>query len=215
MTAGLNTIAIRMSAESIFADIIREFGRPLAAPSANRFGRISPTEASHVAEELSGRIPLIVDGGPTEHGIESTVVAIRGNDIVILRKGPVTEEQLAKIAEVQHESGDAQRPRAPGQLRSHYAPRTPLIIIESIANFAIPQGKRYGVLLWSSAPFSEMFVESRRLSPSNDLREAATNLFRQLRELDHASLDCIVAEALPERGLGAAIMDRLRRAAHA
>lgn len=214
VTAGLATIALRMSANPIFAEIIREFGRPLAAPSANRFGRISPTAASHVADELSSRIPLIVDGGPTEHGIESTVIAIREHNIVILRKGPVTEEQLAKIAEVHCEISDARRPQAPGQLPSHYAPRTPLVIADNISNFAAPHGKRYGVLLWSRAPFSETFVESRRLSTTNDLREAATNLFRQLRELDHANLDCIVAEGMPERGLGAAIMDRLRRAAH-
>ena len=106
------------------------------------------------------------------------------------------------------------RTEAPGQLPSHYRPQTPLMITDEISKIAVPKGKRYGALLWSDAPFSETFVESRRLSTTGNLREAATNLFRHLRELDHASLDCIVAEALPEKGLGAAIMDRLRRAAH-
>ena len=171
VTAGLETVAVRISANPLFAEVVHAFGQPLAAPSANRFGRISPTAAGHVMEELSGRIPFIVDGGATEHGIESTVIAAREGGIEVLRAGPIGQEELA-------------------------------------------EGKRYGALLWSDTPFSETFVESRRLSTTGNLREAATNLFRQLRELDHASLDCIVAEALPEEGLGAAIMDRLRRAAH-
>lgn len=213
VTSGLETIAVRLSGNAVFAEIMQAFGRPLAAPSANRFGRISPTTAAHVAEELLGRIPLIVDGGATEHGIESTVIAVRNSGLLILRKGAVTEEQLATIAEVRHETGDLRRPEAPGQLPSHYAPRTALVIADDITKTVVPHGKRYGALLWSSAPFSEAFVESRRLSTTNDLREAAANLFRQLRELDHARLDCIVAEAVPDTGLGAAIMDRLQRAA--
>ena len=103
---------------------------------------------------------------------------------------------------------------APGQLKSHYRPQTPLVIADDISEIPVPRGKRYGVLLWSDAPLPEMFVESRRLSTTGNLREAAANLFRYLRELDHAGLDCIVAEALPEEGLGVAIMDRLRRAAN-
>ena len=214
VTAGLTTVAVRMSAHPLFAQIVREFDRPLAAPSANRFGRISPTSARHVYEELAGRIPLIVDGGATEHGIESTIVAVRDRCLTILREGPVTREELGELAEVRSETRSAARPEAPGQMPSHYAPRTPLQIAEDLSAVDVPHGKRFGALLWSSAPFSETFVESRRLSTTNDLREAATNLFRELRELDRAGLDCIVAEATPETGLGAAIMDRLRRAAH-
>ena len=164
-------------------------------------------------EELSGRIPFIVDGGATEHGIESTVIAARDGGIEVLRSGPIAQEELAAFAEVRMRASD--RTESPGQLPSHYRPQTPLAITEEISKIAVPQGKRYGALLWSDAPFSETFVESRRLSTTGNLREAATNLFRQLRELDHARLDCIVAEALPEEGLGVAIMDRLRRAAHA
>ncbi len=212
VTAGLETIALRMSAHPLFSEVVREFGRPLAAPSANRFGRISPTAAAHVMEELSGRIPLIVDGGATEHGIESTVIAVRLGGIEILRAGPVTREELAKFAEIRVR--DAVRTESPGQLPSHYRPQTPLLIAEDISEVAVPKGKRFGALLWSDAPFSETFVESRRLSTTGDLREAATNLFRHLRELDRARLDCIVAEAMPAEGLGVAIMDRLRRAAH-
>jgi L-threonylcarbamoyladenylate synthase len=212
VTAGLETIAVRMSANPLFSEVARVFARPLAAPSANRFGRISPTTAAHVMEELSGRIPLVLNGGATEHGIESTVAAVRAGKIEMLRAGPITREELKKFAEV--EMCASGRTESPGQLPSHYRPQTPLMIAEEISSVAVPTGKRYGALLWSDSPFSETFVESRRLSTSANLREAASNLFGQLRELDHAGLDCIVAESLPEEGLGVAIMDRLRRAAH-
>ncbi len=212
VTAGLETIALRMSAHLLFAEVAQTFGRPIAAPSANRFGRISPTAAAHVAEELSGRIPLIVDGGATEHGIESTVIAVRGGGIAELRAGPITREKLARFGEVR--PGEEQKVESPGQLKSHYRPQTPLLIADEISEITVPKGKRYGALLWSEAPLSETFVKSRRLSRTGNLREAAANLFGYLRELDHADLDCIVAEALPEEGLGLAIMDRLRRAAH-
>jgi L-threonylcarbamoyladenylate synthase len=212
VTAGLETIAIRMSAHPLFTEVARVFAQPIAAPSANRFGRISPTTAAHAMEELSGRIPLVLDGGATEHGIESTVVAVRADKIEVFRAGPITREELEGFAEVAIRA--AGRAESPGQLPAHYRPQTPLMIAEEISTITVPKGKRYGALLWSDSPFSETFVESRRLSTSADLREAATNLFRQLRELDHAGLDCIVAESLPEKGLGVAIMDRLRRAAH-
>ena len=213
VTAGLETVAVRISANPLFAEVVRAFGQPLAAPSANRFGRISPTAAGHAMEELSGRIPFIVDGGATEHGIESTVIAVREGGIEVLRAGPIAKEELSEFAEVSMRPSG--RTEAPGQLPSHYRPQTPLTISDEVSKIAVPKGKRYGALLWSDAPFSETFVESRRLSTTGNLREAATNLFRQLRELDRAGLDCIVAEALPEEGLGVAIMDRLRRAAHA
>ena len=213
VTAGLDTVAVRVSAHPVFSEITARFKGPLAAPSANRFGRISPTTVYHVAEELDGRIPLIVDAGPTLHGLESTIVAIRDGAIQILRRGMITPEQLAEFGTVVFADQPA-RIETAGQLPSHYAPRTPLTIAEEIAQVTVPEGKRFGALLWSDRPVPGTFIETLRLSATGDLREAAANLFRQLRELDHAGLDCIVAEAMPEEGLGAAIMDRLRRAAH-
>ena len=127
-------MAVRISAHPIFAQIAREFDRPLAAPSANRFGRISPTRARHVYEELVGRIPLIVDGGATEHGVESTIVAVRDRGLTILREGPIAREELAEFAEVQRAPAALSRPETPGQLPSHYAPRTPLRIVENISD---------------------------------------------------------------------------------
>src|SRR5262249_6283970 len=162
VTAGLATVAVRMSAHPLFAEIVQTFGGPLAAPSANRFGRISPTSAADVLEELSGRIPLIVEGGPTHHGIESTVIALRGGAIEILRSGPITREELTRFGEVRTSGSGATE--SPGQLPTHYQPQTPLKIVEDISSVDVPRGKRYGALLWSDQPFSETFVESRRLS---------------------------------------------------
>lgn len=210
VTAGLDTVAVRISAHSVFGEVIRAFGAPLAAPSANRFGRISPTAAAHVLEELNGRIPLVVDGGPTQHGLESTIVALRNGRIEVLRRGPVTERQLAEFSEVVVIKS-SQRPEAPGQLPSHYAPKTPLILLDA-GSFVPAPGQRCGLLSWKSGALPS-FAEVRRLSGRQDLVEAAANLFRFLRELDNLDLDLIVAEALQEEGLGAAINDRLRRAA--
>lgn len=211
VTAGLDTVAIRLSAHPIFSKIVETFGGPISAPSANRFGRISPTSAEHVRAELDGLIPLVVDAGPSSHGLESTIVALRNGRIEVLRRGPVTVEQLADFGEVAV-IGPSLHPEAPGQLLSHYAPRTPLILVDDAAAFAGPAGKRCGLLGWRTRA-SENFAVTRCLSSEGSLTEAATNLFGFLRELDAEGLDLIVAEKLPDQGLGAAINDRLSRAA--
>ena len=211
VAAGLDTVAVRISAHPVFAEVIQAVDLPLAAPSANRFGRVSPTTAQHVLDELDGRIPLIIDAGPTLHGIESTIVAVRDGRIEVLRRGPVTAEQLAPFGQVVFTQAGA-RPEAPGQLPSHYAPSTPLVLVDDLSSFAAPADKKCGLLAWRSNSGAGQFAETRALSSSGDLREAAANLFRYLRELDRLNLDLIVAEKLPDEGLGAAINDRLRRA---
>ena len=213
VTAGLETVAVRMSAHPVFREVIEAFGKPLAAPSANRFGRVSPTTAQHVLDELDGRIPLIVDGGPTQHGIESTIVAVRENKIDILRQGPITAEQLSVFAKIDIVTAPA-KISAPGQSPSHYAPKTPLRLVDEANSFVSVPGQRCALLTWTAIENGEQFVAIRRLSESKDLRDAAANLFRYLRELDALDVDLIVAERVPERGLGAAILDRLRRASH-
>jgi L-threonylcarbamoyladenylate synthase len=228
VTAGLETVAVRMSAHSIFREVVRKLNRPLAAPSANRFGRISPTTAQHVCDELSGRIPLIVDGGATEHGIESTIVQVENGMIEVLRRGPITDEMLRPFGEVREQTSSATI-SAPGQLPTHYAPRTKLIVVDDLKNFSPPAEKRIGALCLrpvagvidpglprtataaTKAPAG--FATMRYLSKRGDLREAAANFFRMLRELDAENLDLIVAERVPEEGIGAAINDRLMRAA--
>lgn len=211
VTAGLETVAVRLSSHPVFAKIVRNFGGPIAAPSANRFGRISPTMAQHVREELDGLIPLIVDAGPSAHGVESTIVALRNGRIEVLRRGPITVEQLAEFGEVVI-TGPTSHPEAPGQLPSHYAPRTPLVLVDDAAAFICPPGKRCGLLGWKIRS-SNNFAVTRWLSRDQSLSDAARNLFRSLRELDAENLDLIVAERIPDEGLGAAINDRLSRAA--
>ncbi|HEV2841076.1 MAG TPA: L-threonylcarbamoyladenylate synthase [Chthoniobacterales bacterium] len=212
VTAGLDTVAVRISAHPLFADVIRMVDAPLAAPSANRFGRVSPTTAQHVLDELEGRTPLIVDAGPTLHGIESTIVAVRNERMELLRRGPIAAEQLEAFGEVVPAQA-SQRPEAPGQLPSHYAPSTPLVLADDPNSFGIAANKKCGLLAWRSMAAGRQFAEIRQLSSRQDLREAAANLFRYLRELDQLGLDLIVAEKLPEEGLGSAINDRLGRAA--
>ncbi|MEI8293893.1 MAG: L-threonylcarbamoyladenylate synthase [bacterium] len=204
VTAGQETVAVRMSAHPVFQEVVQTFGKPLAAPSANRFGRISPTSAGHVLSELDGRIKIILDGGPCPHGIESTIVHVFDDRLQILRAGPVTEEELRGFAPVFHGPAGV---TAPGGLKSHYAPRTKLVIEENPK----PRGPRNGLLSWSHT--GEGFFQTEFLSSSGDLREAAANLYGAMRRLDEAGLDLLIAEAVPEAGIGRAIMDRLRKAA--
>jgi L-threonylcarbamoyladenylate synthase len=214
VTAGLDTVAVRLSAHPVFAEVAQALGSPLAAPSANRFGRVSPTTAQHVFDELDGRIPLIIDAGSTEHGVESTIVSVRDSRIEILRLGPITPEELSEFADV----GTVAAPQkivSPGQLPSHYAPATPLRLIDDAETYLPPKNQRVGLLVWRRRPPGHAgFAAIRDLSPRHDLREAASNLFRHVRELDALGLDLIVAERVPCRGIGAAIMDRLERASH-
>ncbi len=233
VTAGLDTVAVRMSEHPVFRKIIKDFGRPLAAPSANRFGRISPTSAAAVLEELGGLIPLIVDGGACGRGLESTIVRLEppedGNvtakgkkkkaRIEIVRAGSITAEDLKNFGIViRPRRGARAVPGAPGQLASHYAPGTPLRVLDDPSDFSPENGKRYGLLSFrgeaddgylSLTNWSEVAV----LSPgSGKMVEAAIRFFFLLRQLDHSGVDEIIAEPIPDRGLGMAMMDRLRRA---
>jgi L-threonylcarbamoyladenylate synthase len=214
VTAGSDLVAVRMSAHPVFAAVAAAFGRPLAAPSANRFGRISPTQARHALAELGGRIPLILDGGPAPHGVESTIVApsARGDRLRVLRHGPVTEEMLAAFGRVEASpKGSRESAAAPGQMAGHYAPRTPLHFLGTRA--ADPA--RWGLLAFrrDQPPDGPAFAQTEYLSETGDLAEAAGNLFSALRRLDEARWDGIAAQAVPDTGLGRAIMERLRRAA--
>src|SRR5947209_3715478 len=188
-------------------------GKSLASPCANRFDRISPTTANHVLDELGGLIPLIIDGGPTSHGIESTIVAVRGGKIRILRRGPVTPEQLSDFGKIEIATADT-KISAPGQLPSHYAPRTPLRLIDCGEAFVPNPNQRVALLAWNAIRTNDRYIAVRHLSEKQDLREATANLFRHLRELDELGADLIVAERVPDQGLGSAILDRLTRASH-
>ena len=220
VTSGLDTVAVRMSAHPVFRAVIERFGKPLAAPSANRFGRISPTTAAHVRSELDGRIRLIVDGGATEHGVESTIMKVDNGRLMILRAGPITPDDLAQFGKLEC-AARRSRPHAPGQFKSHYAPHTPLLLRESWDGWekaicpsrATDYGVRRGLLAWREGAPDRFYERVEILSSTADLREAAATLFAKLRRLDEAGLDFIFAEPVPEHGLGIAIMDRLRKAA--
>ena len=213
VTAGLETVAVRISSHPIFQSVVQAFGQPLAAPSANRFGRISPTTAKHVVEELGGKIHMVVDGGPTTHGVESTVITLREESIWILRSGPITAEDLQPFAGTVAVAHRSALPNAPGQLKSHYAPKTPLKLLRPDEQPTGDPKRRVGLLAWCSDDDARGFQHVEILSRTGDLRAAAASLFSKLRLLDSAGLELIVAEAVPEEGLGIAIMDRLRKAA--
>ena len=149
----------------------------------------------------------------TAHGIESTIIAVHDGKIDILRIGPVTAEQLAEFGKIDIVMAP-KRITAPGQLRSHYAPKTPLRLINNANSFSVKANQRCALLAWNPIENAERFVAARQLSESQEPREAAANLFRCLRELDELDLDLIVAERVPAQGLGAAILDRLERASH-
>jgi L-threonylcarbamoyladenylate synthase len=213
VTAGLGTVAVRISSHPVFQAVIEAFGQPLAAPSANRFGRISPTTARHVSEELDDKIHMILDGGPTTHGLESTVVTLREENIWILRSGPITAEDLRPLAETVAVANRSALPNAPGQMKSHYAPKTPLKLLKPGEQPAAEKGRNSGLLAWCSDDDAKGFSHVEILSRNGDLKAAAASLFSKLRVLDSTGLDLIVAESVPEEGLGIAIMDRLRKAA--
>lgn len=224
VTSGLPTVAVRQSGNVIFRNIGKELGRPIAAPSANRFGSISPTSAGAVLKELGGRIPLIIDGGACRDGLESTIVRVesRGDGqkplIHVLRAGPVVKEDLQKFGKVVFEKRTAATPEVPGQLESHYAPRTPLLMFDDPRDFRPEPGKKYGLLSYRGDPKAgyidlHEWDTVEELSPgSGKLIEAAVRLFYVMRHLDEQGLDAIIAEPVSETGLGVAIMDRLRRA---
>jgi len=215
VTAGLPTVAIRMPAHPVAQALIREAGAPIAAPSANPFGYVSPTCAQHVLGGLRDRVDLILDGGPCPIGVESTIVAMNGTWPELLRPGSITLAQIREITGLVVRTPASQTMVAPGQLPRHYATRTPVTILGAQGAGLAVQGHERAGLLAMSVPshVDDRFCAIEVLSPSGDLREAARNLFAALRRLDALGLDRLYAESCDERGLGLAIMDRLRRCA--
>lgn len=197
VTAGLPTLAVRCPDHPVAQAVIAALGRPIAAPSANASGRISPTRPAHVLESLAGRIPLLLDAGPTRAGLESTIVAVDGDTVRLLRPGAIPGEKLGVALEAAADDGIT----APGQLASHYAPAQPVRLNADTAaadEFHIGFGAVAG---------------DRSLSRSGDLTEAAAELFDSLHAAQASGRERIAIAPIPEHGLGAAINDRLRRAA--
>jgi L-threonylcarbamoyladenylate synthase len=231
VTAGLDTVALRVPAHPVALALIRAADAPIAAPSANPFGRVSPTRAEHVARQLAGRVGIVLDGGPCRVGVESTVVLLAEGRAVLLRPGGLPAEDVEAVIGPLHRIGD-EAPEAaslaPGRQASHYAPGAPLAIVDpwpaSADPIAIGPHERVGLLAADDAARDAAVAVARatggafaaieNLSPTGDPTEAAARLFDALHRLDEAGLDRIVAQPVAEVGLGRAIMDRLRRAAH-
>lgn len=227
VTGGLETVAVRQCNHPVFHRIIKNFGRPIAAPSANLFGRLSPTSAQSVLDQLDGKIPLIIDGGACARGLESTIVKIAPSEnkpiITVLRPGPITAEEMKKFGKVvfaeRNEEVENSAPEAPGMLANHYAPSKPLRLLESPEEFHPEEGKRYALLSYRGQPkdgYLELheWDEVAVLSPgSGRVAEAGTRFFHLVRHLDQLDIDEIIAEPVPDRGVGKAILDKLRKAA--
>lgn len=216
VSAGLDSVAIRVPAHTLAQELLHAAKLPIAAPSANRSGRISPTEAAHVREELGSRVAMILDGGACAVGIESTVVDMTGDEPVILRPGAITESEVrCQVSGVRKESSvpstlspvTSRVARSPGMLASHYAPSKPMRLDAT----EIHDGEAL-LAFGAAVPANAKIVEN--LSATGNLQEAAANLFRMLRRLDAGDAKSIAVMPIPEEGLGVAINDRLRRAAH-
>jgi L-threonylcarbamoyladenylate synthase len=229
--AGLDTVAIRMPSNEVALALIRESGKPIAAPSANRAGKPSPTIAEHVIDDLAGRIDVVLDGGPTRVGVESTVIDMATTVPQVLRPGGISFEELKRVlGKVSlHPGATASRgfrvlkARAPGMKHRHYAPEAELIVVEGRLNevvkrvkeltaLSMADGKTVGILATDGSVSNYDADVVKSLGSRSDVGSIAKNLFRMLREFDEENVDVIIAEGISVKGLGLAVMNRLRRA---
>jgi L-threonylcarbamoyladenylate synthase len=211
VTAGLDTVGIRCPDHNLSRQLLQELPFPLAAPSANPFGYVSPTRPEHVAEQLGDKIQYILDGGHCSIGIESTIIGFESGTPVVYRLGGLSLEKIESVVgNIKIHAHSSSNPKAPGQLKSHYSPSKKMILgkIEELL-------QQYPAHCSGLLTFQSDFNSPHQfiLSPSGDLEEAARNLFTALRHLDKLDIEVILAEPVPEHGLGRAINDRLRRAA--
>lgn len=209
VTSGNPTVAIRMPNHEVALKLIEESDTPIAAPSANKFGHLSPTTAKHVQKYLGDKVDLILDGGKSSVGVESTILQFQNGEFFILRYGGITKEELEEFVGKIKLKPVEKNPVAPGQLPFHYSPNTPLFFYDD--KYLI-NDKKIGVIYFQKRISEFEFAVEKFLSLNGDLREAASNLFLYLHELEKENLDYILIEPVPEIGLGKAIMDRLRKA---
>jgi len=216
VTSGLDRVAVRVPDHELILELLASLDFPLAAPSANPFGYISPTTSGHVDAQLGKKIPYILDGGPCKVGLESTIVGMEGEEVIIYRLGGLEITDIESVVgNVKIKDQSSSNPQAPGLLESHYAPRKPFILgnlDELITDF---QNRKVEFSVLSFNRIIQEIAEDRRfcLSMKSDLKEAAANLFAAMRQLDESDAEVILAELMPEDGLGRAINDRLKRAA--
>lgn len=215
VTSGLDNVAIRIPNHPLTLKLLKQLDFPLAAPSANPFGYISPTTAGHVFDQLKDKIPYILDGGPTGIGVESTIVGFENDDAVVYRLGGLAIEQIEKVAgKVKLSLNESSNPKSPGMLKSHYAPKKPLHILQYPPESYRERFEMNKDRVIAFNKYVEGIDENKQilLSPSGDLNEAAKNLFAAMRMLDNSEAVWIWAVKFPDEGLGRAINDRLKRA---
>lgn len=216
VTAGQDSVAVRVPDHSMTISLLHMLGEPLVAPSANPFERISPTTAGQVYSYFGENISFILDGGPCTRGLESTIVGFHDSCPVIYRKGAISKEQILQVAGMvkYRDEQDFALHRAPGSMKRHYSPKTPTMIsddaLAAARNF---RHLKTGVLLFRNQPLKKPALFHEYLTTSGDLNEAGKNLYSALQRLDRLGLDLIILEKVPEQGLGATINDRLERAA--
>lgn len=214
VTAGLPKVGIRLPSHPLTQSLLASLDFPVAAPSANPFGYISPTTAQHVADQLGDRVSYILDGGACQVGVESTIITFEQGQAIILRKGGTPVEAIENlIGPVQIQAHSTSNPQAPGMLKSHYAPKVPFLLGNLSELAAQESGKKIGILAFRQGLPEQEMAYQKILSPRGELSQAAQGLFAAMREMDQMDLDVIIAEYFPEEGLGRAINDRLRRAA--
>jgi len=214
ITAGKDTVALRMPDHPLTQKLLNVLDFPVAAPSANPFGRISPTKAEHVANYFADELEMVLDGGPCQSGIESTIIGFDGDNPILYRLGSISKEDIeAVVGPVESITKNDTTPDAPGMLSRHYAPTTPTVLSNNVlATVMKHQGKRIGVLFFKTLFTHDRIAVAQVLSPDGSEKEAASNLYAALHDLDKMNLDVIIAERLPDHGLGASINDRLLRA---
>ena len=214
VTAGFQNVAVRFPNHPVATELLRKLSFPLAAPSANPFGYISPTSAQDVKRLLSGKINYILDGGLCQQGIESTIIGFQNKQAVLYRHGSISIEEIESVTgKLIIATKNETNPNAPGMLSKHYAPNTKTFLTSDVKELAIKfSAKKIGLLLFHQKIDDTHVLYQEILSPTKSLKQAASNLYATLHRLDLCNLDMIIAERLPDEGLGKTINDRLERA---
>jgi len=216
ITAGKDTVAIRMPNHPTTLALLQKLNFPLAAPSANPFGCISPTNALHVASYFNNTLQMVLDGGDCEDGIESTIIGFENNESILYRLGSISVEDIENvIGQIRIKNKQENAPNAPGMLSKHYAPLTPTFLSIDVAEFIKPfTDKKIGLLLFKEKITTGSVHHQEVLSEEGSLKKAASNLYAAMHRLDKLNLDMIVAERFPDSGLGKSINDKLERASY-
>ncbi len=214
ITAGKKTVAVRVPSHPLALALLETLDFPLVAPSANPFGSISPTNAKHVFNYFGDELEVILDGGECEKGLESTIIGFENDQPVLYRRGSITTEEIEKIiGKLSITTNNDKSPTAPGMLSRHYAPKTDTYLTNDIDELLKSfEGKKIGLLLFKNQVQNNTITHQEILSKSGDFNEAAKNLYAAMHRLDHSELDVILAERLPDEGLGKTINDKLERA---